>query len=262
MRALVPPPPKRRRLGDIPIKVIYLFGAILATVLAVLLVFVVFSGDVPNREQEQVVQVAPVPTTPTPSASASASPTATETPIVLPPVPASKKYAAFSGTASAVTGTITDKKSGISYPRLAAPWTAKSFSPFSIAQRIGKVAVPHTVVASAMLPGDAPEKKPSSNADYRAIATQAARWTIRTQYPKGATLDEWTASKKIPVGKGWTLGYKVTFTSGGKKQVAQAMVTVIEVGKTKPAMLMASIPEANKARWRDLNTLAEQVRPL
>ncbi|MFB4278778.1 MULTISPECIES: hypothetical protein [unclassified Nonomuraea] len=260
--APLPPPPPPRRLGDIPIKAVYLLGAILATVLAVLLVFVVFSGDVPTRQQadEQVVPVAPVPSSsaaPTPSVS----PTPTESPIVLPPVPASKKYATLSGTASLVTGVITDKTVGITYPRLGSPWKAKSFPPFSIAQRIGKVAIPHTVIASAMYPGESPEKKPSSNADYRDIATQAARWSIRTQYPKGATL-QWTASQKIPVGKGWTLGYKVTYTFGGKEQEAQAMVTIIEVGKTKPAMLMASIPETNKTRWRDLNTLVQQVRPL
>ncbi|MEV5325917.1 hypothetical protein AB0K67_17350 [Nonomuraea sp. NPDC052634] len=256
------PPPKRRGIGDIPIRVVYLFGAIVATVLAVLLVFVVFSGDVPKNEPEEVVQVAPVPTTPTPTASATASPSPTQSPIVLPPAPASKKFATFSGKASAVTGTITDRKAGITYPRLASPWKARSYSPFSVAQRIGKVEAPYTVIASAMLPGEAPEKKPSSNADYREIATQAARWTIRTQFPEGATLEEWTASMKNPVGKGWTLGFKVTYTSGGKKQTAQAMVSVVEVGKTKPAMLMASIPEANKARWRDLNTLAQQVRPI
>lgn len=259
----LPPEPRARRFGDIPIKAVYLVGAILGTVVAVLLVFVVFRGDVPTNQQpgEQIVRVAPVPSvsaTPT----VSTSPTPTETPIVLPPVPDSKKYATLSGTASSVTGTITDKNSGISYPRLASPWKAKSFPPFSIAQRIGKVAIPHTVIASAMYPGESPEKKPSSNADYREIATQAARWTIRTQYPEGAELDEWTASQKIPVGKGWTLGYKVTYTFGGKEQEAQAMVTVIEVGKTKPAMLMASIPETNKTRWRDLNTLVQQVRPL
>ncbi|WP_043627022.1 hypothetical protein [Nonomuraea candida] len=259
----LPPPPAGRRLGDIPIKAIYLVGAIVGTVLAVLLVFVVFSGDVPTSQDpaEEVVRVAPVPSvsaTPT----ATASPTPTETPIVLPPVPASKKYATLSGTASAVTGTITDKTVGITYPRLASPWKARSFPPFSIAQRMGKVAVPHTVIASAMYPGESPAEKPDSNADYREIATEAARWTIRTQYPEGATLDEWTASKKIPVGKGWTLGYKVSYTFGGKKQEAQAMVTVVEIGKTKPAMLMASIPETNKKYWRDLNTLAERVRPI
>ncbi|NUS05486.1 MAG: hypothetical protein HOV97_23360 [Nonomuraea sp.] len=230
------------------------------TVVAVVLVFVVFSGDVPTQEEAgPPVSVAPVPAA---SATPTASPTPTETPIVLPPVPESKSFATQSGTPSVVTGIISDKKTGISYPRLAAPWDAKSFAPFSIAQRIGKVAVPHTVIASAMFPGDAPEKKPSKDADYREIAIRAARWTLRTQYPEGAKLTAWTGSKKVPVGKGWSLGYKVTYVSGGKTQTAQAMVTIVEVGKTKPAMLMASIPDKNKVRWADLNTLVQQVRPL
>ncbi|MFI6918760.1 hypothetical protein ACIBIZ_02310 [Nonomuraea spiralis] len=254
--------PHKRGIGDIPIRAIYLAGAILATVVAVLLVFVVFSGDVPTGGDPAgaPVSVAPVPAA---SATPTASPTPTETPIVLPPVPESKAFATPAGSkASVVTGIITDRTSGISYPRLAAPWDAKSFAPFTVAQRIGKVAVPHTVIASAMFPGDAPEKKPSKDADYREMAARAARWTLRTQYPAGATLTSWTGSKKVPLGKGWSLGYKVTFVSGGKTQTAQAMVTIVEVGKTKPAMLMASIPEKNKARWADLNTLVQQVKPL
>lgn len=255
------PKPPRRGFGDIPIKVVYLLGAILGTVGAVFLIFFVFSGDVPANQTagEQVVPVSPVPT----SAAATASPTPspTPTPIVLPEVPKSKAYATLPGKAAVVAGTITDKNSGISYPKLGAPWKARDYPPYSVAQRIGKVEIPYTLIGSAMYPGDSPAKKPSTDADYRAIATEAARWTIRTQYPKGATL-EWTASKKVPVGKGWTLGYKVTYTLDGKKQVAQAMVSVVEVGKTKPAMLLASIPQENKARWPDLNTLAEKVRPL
>jgi hypothetical protein len=260
----LPPKPPSRGIGDIPIKVVYLIGAIIATVAAVVLVFALFSGDVPttNATGEDVVRVDPVPTAASPTAAASAGPTATESPIVLPPVPESKAYDNLPGTASAVIGTISDTASGISYPRLASPWKARSYPPYSIAQRIGKVKVPFTVIASAMMPGDAPKKKPESNADYREVATQAVRWSLRTQYPAGATIAEWTASKKIPVGKGWTLGYKVTYTNGGKQEVAQAMITIVEVGKTQPAMLMASIPEADKSHWRDLNTLAQQVRPL
>lgn len=246
-----------------PIKVVYLIGAILATVAAVLLIFVVFSGDVPaNQQGEQVVRVAPVPTA-SGAPTASAGPTASETPVALPPVPASKAYKNLSGKASAVIGTISDTKVGISYPRLASPWKAKSSSPYSVAQRIGKVEIPFTVIASAMLPeGEAPTAKPDSNADYRQIAADAVRWSIRTQYPEDAKVTQWTASQKLPVGKGWTLGYTVTYTNAGKQETAQAMVTIVEVGKNRPAMLVASIPESGKSRWRDLNTLAQQVRPI
>ncbi|WP_336207852.1 hypothetical protein [Nonomuraea sp. LPB2021202275-12-8] len=259
----LPPPPPRggllSRIGDIPIKVVYLLGTILATVLAVLLVFVIFSGDVPHQpETDQVVPVAPVPSA---SGAVSGSASASPSGAALPAAPAKKAFPKLSGKASAAIGTITDDNSGISYPRLGKPWVAKSFPPFSVAQRSGKVAVPHTVIASAMLPGDDPAAKPSTDADYRAVAVLAARWTLRTQYPKGATLT-WTGSQKTPVGKGWTLGFEVGYTQAGEQRQGQAMVSVLEVGKTKPAMLMASIPESGKAHWVDLNTLVTKVRPL
>jgi len=249
----LPPPPKGgliSRIGDIPIRIVYLAGAILATVLAVLLVFLIFSDDVPNAGDA---------VTPAPAGSVvgGASPRLTE----LPAVPARKAFATLPGEPSAVSGTVTDQDTGIGYPRLGKPWEARSFAPFAYAQRVGKVAVPNTVIASAMLPGEAPAAEPATDADYRALAVRAARWTLRTQYPADATLT-WTASQKAATGEGWTLGFEVTYTQTGQERTGQAMVSVLDVGETKPAMLMASIPAGGKAYWRDLNTLATKVRPL
>jgi hypothetical protein len=254
-----PPPPKGgllSRIGDIPIKVVYLLGAILATILAVLLVFVIFPGDVPSQSEGEPV----VPVQPVPSAVSESVPPSGGAPVAVPAAPAKRAFAKLPGKTSAVSGTVTDQASGISYPRLGKPWSARSFPPFSVAQRVGKVAVPQTVIASAMLPG-ATESKPSKDADYRELAVQAARWTLRTQYPQGATL-AWTGSQGTPAGQGWTLGFEVTYTHAGKRQEGRALVSVLEVGKTKPAMLMASIPATGKAYWADLNTLVTKVRPL
>ncbi|WP_219469937.1 hypothetical protein [Nonomuraea rhizosphaerae] len=258
----VPPvaPPKRglvARVGDVPIKVVYLLGAIVATVLAVMLVFVIFSGDVPKTDVPVQRQGAEVATVPGPSGSPKPSSTA----VALPAAPRSLAYPVQSGTPTVVIGTISDLATGISYPRLGRPWTAKSFAPFAIAQRVGKVAVPHTVIASSMLPGDAPKTKPKTSADYRALAVRGARWTLRSQYPAGATL-RWTGSQKVPVGQGWMLGYEVTYTVKGKAQKSRAVISVHEVGKTKPAMLYASIPQSGKSYYRDLNTLVTNVRTL
>ncbi|MFI6596121.1 hypothetical protein ACIBHX_07730 [Nonomuraea sp. NPDC050536] len=251
------PPPRQgplARLGDIPIKVVYLIGAILVTVLAVVLVFVIFSGDVPKQApSDRPSQVATASATPAPKPSAAQ--------IALPAVPESMKLAPLPGKATVTDGVIADKATGLTYPRFAKPWQARSYPPFSVAQRIGKVAIPHTVIASAMLPGNEALKKPSTDADYRALAARAVRWTMRTQYPAGATL-AWTGSQKLALGKGWLLGYKVTFTSGGAQHVAQALIAVVEVGKTKPAMLLASIPDSGKSHWPDLNVLAKGLRPL
>lgn len=257
---LPPPPPPLKgglfaRIGDVPIKVVYLIGAIIATVLAVMLVFVIFSGDVPKDAQRAPRQVAPI--SPVPGASVSPKPSAT-------PVPAAPKSLAYpqqSGAATVTIGTISDLATGISYPRLGLPWTAKSFAPFAIAQRVGKVAVPHTVIASAMLPGTTPKTKPAKTTDYRELAVRAVNWSLRTQYPAGATVT-WTGSQKVPVGKGWMLGYKVTYTVSGKQKTSQAIVSIHEVGKTKPAMLLASIPQSGKSHYRDLNTIVQGVRTL
>ncbi|NRQ39336.1 hypothetical protein HII36_47070 [Nonomuraea sp. NN258] len=260
----LPPPPKKGRIGDIPIKAVYLIGAVAGTVAAVLLIFFLFQGDVPTPQAGPTLPPAVQPASPLPSGTAAAAtptPTVTQSPIVLPAVPEKKTFAKLPGKASAVTGLINDTKNGISYPRLGKPWDAKSFAPFTIAQRVGKVGIPHTMIVSALFPGDSPETKPSKDADYREIATRAARWAVRTQFPKDAKV-EWTGSEKVPVGKGWTLGFKVTYQFGGKQMVSQSMVTVIEIGKTKPAMLLATIPDTGKKYWADLNTLAKRVRPL
>ncbi|MCA2225465.1 hypothetical protein [Nonomuraea aurantiaca] len=256
-----PPPPLKggllARVGDIPIKVVYLLGAIIATVLAVVLVFVIFSGDVPKGAQQSPRQVAPI--SPVPGGSASPRPSAAG--VVLPEVPKSLAYPDQAGAATLTVGTISDLATGISYPRLGVPWTAKSFAPFAIAQRVGKVAVPHTVIGSAMLPGATPKPKPAKSADYRDLAVRAVNWTLRTQYPAGATI-AWTGSQKVPVGKGWMVGYKVTYTVSGKQKTSQAIVSIHEVGKTKPAMLFASIPQSGKSHYRDLNTIAQNIRTL
>jgi hypothetical protein len=255
-----PPPPLKggllARVGDIPIKAIYLLGAIIATVLAVLLVFVIFSGDVPKETQppRQVVPVSPAP-------GGSASPKPSAAGIVLPEVPTSLAYPDQAGTATLTIGTISDLATGISYPRLGLPWTAKSFAPFAIAQRVGKVAIPHSVIGSAMLPGATPKPKPAKSADYRDLAVRAVNWTLRTQYPAGATI-AWTGSQKVPVGKGWMVGYKVTYTVSGKQKTSQAIMSIHEVGKAKPAMLFASIPQSGKSHYRDLNTIAQNIRTL
>ncbi|MGW0478136.1 hypothetical protein [Nonomuraea sp. NPDC003214] len=130
------------RIGDVPIKVIYLVAAVVATVAAVLLVFVVFSGDVPEEPAvEEVVPVVPVPSA---SGSVSGSPTATGT-TAGAAVPARRAFPKLGGKAS---GTIIDRSGGIGYPRLGGPWGARDFPPFAVAQRVGKATVPQTLVAS------------------------------------------------------------------------------------------------------------------
>ncbi|MFG3436034.1 hypothetical protein ACGF0J_02210 [Nonomuraea sp. NPDC047897] len=258
-RPFVPasPPPRPGLLGRVSLKSLYLIGVSVTTVAALVLTFTIFSGDGSGEGvvRHDVAGLATVPDAATPSASAPA----------LPPVPARKALAGLSGTASVVAGIVYDTKNGISYPRLGAPWRTATHKPFTLAQRAGKAPDPAygpgAVIASALVPGAVPKAKPSKDADYRRLAVRAATWTLARQYPAGARLT-WTASQRNPTGAGWTLGYQVSYTVGGRAQVAQALVSVVEAGKAKPAMLFASIPQSGRKRWRDLNTLAAQIRPI
>jgi hypothetical protein len=244
------PPPKRGPFGRVPLKVVYLVGVSLTTIAAVVVPFLIFSGD--GASDDPDARVAGTSTVPQ---DASVSPSA----VALPPVPAGKMLARLSGTPTVVIGIVYDTKTGISYPRLGVPWATVTQKPFTQAQRAGKATLPAALIGSAMVPGATPKTPPNTPAGYRKLAVRAARWALTRQYPAGAQL-AWTASQPLATGSGWTLGYKVTYTDAGAEKVAQALVSVVEVGKAKPAMLFASIPESGKKRWRDLNTLAEQVR--
>ncbi|MGW5680386.1 hypothetical protein [Nonomuraea sp. NPDC003754] len=248
-----PPAPPRRgfvgrlmtSVGDIPIKVVYLLAAVVATVLAVVAIFALFSGDQPNSAEQQRAQ----------DAGPAAAPGVQDA--VTAPAPDSLAFPALPGKASKVIGTVVDERTGISYPKLGKPWAARSFAPFVIAQRVGEAEVPHTMVASAPLPVAA--DKPRTSADYRDLAVRAARWSLRTQHPEGGTVT-WTGSQKLAKGKGWIVGFRVDYTLDGERRSSQALAAVVEAGKKKPAMLLATIPESGKSHWRDLNTLVKGLR--
>ncbi|WP_157250376.1 hypothetical protein [Nonomuraea typhae] len=242
---MIAPPPRKRGISEIPFRVVYMVGAIIATILAVVLIFVFFGGDTPDR--------APKRASATP-ALAGGGPGAE---VTLPPVPATKVFPAYAGKAAVVIGLVADTETGIVYPRLGVPWRAKSYAPFTVAQRIGKVARPYTMIVSAKYPITVPKAKPAEETGYRELAVRAARWSLRSQFPAGATLT-WTGSQPLATGTGWLLGYRVTHGS----TFSEALVAVVEVGKRKPAMLLATVPNTRKAQWRDLATLVKGVRPL
>ncbi|MFI6900407.1 hypothetical protein ACIBKY_04045 [Nonomuraea sp. NPDC050394] len=240
---MIPPPPKRG-ISEIPFRVVYMVGAVIATIVALLLIFVVFSGDTPDANPARATSTASL---------AGASPSE----LALPPAPEAKAFPAYKGKAAVVIGLVADTKTGIVYPRLGTPWQSKSYAPYTVAQRIGKVARPYTMIVSAKYPIEAPKTKPKDESGYRELAVRAARWSLRTQFPAGSTLG-WTGSQPLATGKGWLLGYQVTY--GAKS--SQAVVAVVEVGKTKPAMMLATVADGRKTQWRDLTTLLKGVRPL
>lgn len=244
------------RIGDIPIRVVYSFGAALLTALAVFLIFVLFSGDQPADPPRVRQKGADGGASPASPASPSAPP-----PIALPGLPVPTAMRALPGTPSPVLGAVTDAKAAITYARLGKPWVVASIPSFTAGQRVGTGRLPGTLIASGLLPGDTPRADLKTDARFRSAAVGAVRWTLRHHYPAGSKVT-WTASQRPATGKGWTLGYRVTYVVKGRRHTSQAALTLLDIGRRRPAMLFVTVPDTNKRLWADIAPLTAGARPL
>jgi hypothetical protein len=238
------------RMGDIPLRAVYTVGALIVTVIAVVLVFMLFSEDKPAQ---------PVRATPdkaTPGAAPAVRPTPTPA-IKLPDVPASKFFPVLPGTASVISSYVVDRNAGISYAKLGSPWGPGSAAPFTTGQKVGSARLPRTLIVSGPLPGAVP-KNLTTYPQYRNLALKAAKWSLR--YHPAATKLTWTASQPLRSGFGWLLAYKVSYLVDGKKHSSQAIVALVSTGKKKPALLFATVADSRDTLYRDLNSLFWTVR--
>ncbi len=243
------------RIGDIPIRVVYSIGAALLTALAVFLIFVLFSGDEPASPS----RVGQAGTGAGTGAVAAPSPSATA--ITLPGLPAQTALRALPGTPSPVLGSVTDSRAAITYAKLGKPWAVAEIPSFSAGQQAGAAQRPSTMIASGLLPGAAPRADLKTDAEFRRAAVGAVKWTIGNHYPAGSKV-AWTASQKPAVGKGWTLGYRVTYVVKGRKHTSQAALTLLDIGRRRPAMLLVTVPDTQKQLWADIAPLMASARAL
>jgi len=235
----------------------YAVIAIVVTMAVVsLLVFVFF-----RREPAGVDRLYQAKAQVSPSGSAEPSVTPKSTASAVPTLPTSSmELATFAGQATTVVSSVADQKSGIGYAKFGPPWQTATPAPFSFVQRSGLEGPAQAMIASSPLPGAVP-KRLDDLSDYRYYAEKAAKWTLRRQ-PEGSRL-VWTASQPAAHGVGWLLGYKITYLIDGEKHSSRAIVVVVgAAGKQKPAMLFATVPDTDKALLRDLNTLAQSIRPI
>ncbi|WP_433499921.1 hypothetical protein ACQP1K_06275 [Sphaerimonospora sp. CA-214678] len=243
-----------RAVRNVPRRGVYTIAAVIGTVIAIVLVFLVFSDDKPRRDAGSGAAGAVRSPTVTPSASPSPRPALP----TLPRVPSRRNMPVHPGPGTPVAAYVTDREAGISYARFGTPWRETKLAPFEAVQRAGAVRHPQAVIGSAPYPG-APGA-PTAYADYRRLAARAARWSLRYQ-PPGAKLT-WTASQPVRRGMGWLLGYRVRYVIDGEQRSSQAIVAIVGTGRSKPAMLFATVPDDRAERYRDLNMLAWTISPI
>ncbi|WP_248963541.1 hypothetical protein [Sphaerisporangium perillae] len=241
------------RVGDIPIRAVYGIGAAIATMIIVVLIFILFSGDKPGD---------PVRVDPARAGGAAppgVRPKPTPTPIAVPPVPSAKAMTLFTGTGTPIASYVLDRTAGISYPQYGTPWAKTIKAPFSAAQKAGSARQSQALIASGPVPV-AVAKQPTTYDGFRKLAAKAAKWSLRYQ-PAGSKFT-WTVSQQPRYNLGWVLGYKVTYVQGGKRHSSQAYVIVVSTAKKKPAMLFATVPDTRQALYHDLNMLFWTARAI
>lgn len=173
----------------------------------------------------------------------------------IPGVPKNKKLGKLPGRPVKVKRWIKDKRSQIAVARLSKTWRLAKPAPFATRQVLPAVkgAGHRALIVSCPVPIIVQEK-------LRDTALIAARWTLNHQ-PKGAKIKS-VASQPGKVGKrdAWVLAYEVKYTVKGKKRSSMAAVVLTEVPKHKPALLFVSIPDSQKKRWRDINTVISTLK--
>ncbi|MEV5407333.1 hypothetical protein AB0K60_00640 [Thermopolyspora sp. NPDC052614] len=195
-------------------------------------------------------------------ASATAAPTPKLKPIDaaladprIPGPPKNKKLGKLPGRTIAVKRWIKDRRSRIAVARMPRIWKPVKSAPFATRQVLPAVkgAGHRALLVSCPVPILVQK-------ELRDTAIVAARWTLNHQ-PKGAKI-KWVASQPKKVGKrdAWLLAYEVKYTVKGKRRTSMAAVVLTEIPKHKPALLFVSIPDSQKKRWRDINTVISTLK--
>jgi hypothetical protein len=286
-----PPPVKRRgprRLGDLPMRVIYRLVAAALTVVvagAAAVAFVVIRhGDRPVRgiaapapsasgAAPSIAASAPPPSSSaspltSPAPDPSAAPARVETrgldPLVaaladprVRKLPPAHRLGRLPGRSVRPKRWIKDGRSGIAVVRLGGGWRTAKASPFATRQvlPLAKGDGHRALLVTCPVPT-------LVRRELRDTAVVAARWTLNHQ-PHGAVI-RWVASQPVKVGRadGWLLAYRTAYSVKGRKHTSMDAVVLVQVHRDKPAMMFISVPDGRRSHWRDVNTAVAPLQVL
>ncbi|MFF4990419.1 hypothetical protein ACFY19_24785 [Streptosporangium saharense] len=290
-----PKPPKRSRIGDLSMRVVYrvlAVAVVLVVAAAAVVAALVFSGTSDRPGEVSSGQVAappaatpspgssPVSASPSVSPSASASVSASTT----PEASASPSPSTLEGVArdrSAVVAAFADprvpelprnkklarlygkahhKGKRVLKDRRSGVWLARLSKPWKIfgaSPFSTKQVLPKVKGAPVRAMVVSCPVPIQAQRHAKDTALLAARWTLN-HHPEDSRIS-WLASQ--PIKKGWLLTYKVKYKVKGKARFSVAAVAVTSSSASRPAMVFVTIPDVQRPYWRDVNTVVSSIKP-
>lgn len=194
----------------------------------------------------------------------------TEPQVKLPP---NKAMPRFSGSPARVVGMLDDRRAGLSYPRLGAPWRVPTArNDLAVPGWSGQQAVAaeqrgeqarHARLLTGVLqsPLAAEYTGPRS---LRTVTAKALRDVIELYYDFPHQ-ERALASQPLNVGgrRGWLISSYLKFKRPGVKATGEVVaVAVIDTGRSAPAVVLAGVPNTHRAQWPDINLFFSRLKPI
>jgi hypothetical protein len=186
-------------------------------------------------------------------------------------MPAAKPLKRFAGRPSRMLGMVSDRASGLAYPRLARPWQPPtkanklgtpgwSGQQVLVTERRGAQVWYGQLLTGTLNPNlhsayTGPESVP-------AVAVMAAKG-MEAQYYDFPHKTAPLASQALTVDgrKGWLVASYLTYKRAGVRATGEVVATaVIDTGRAAPAVAFVSVPNTHKKMWPDVNQFLSRLK--
>ncbi|MFI6518756.1 hypothetical protein ACIBF1_24590 [Spirillospora sp. NPDC050679] len=177
----------------------------------------------------------------------------------------------FPGKPTKVIGRVSDRFSGLSYPRLGPPWQVpnkknklgtQGWSGQQVVvteKRAGQPWYGQLLTGSLIPTLQSAYEGPQSLRNVAGLAAKGLEGNYYAFPHKSAPL----ASQPLNVGgrKGWLVASYLTYKRAGVRATGEVIATaVIDTGKPAPAVVFASMPNTHRKMWPDINQFFGQLR--
>ncbi|MFI0484978.1 hypothetical protein [Actinomadura sp. 9N215] len=240
---------------------IVLFGGVgllvLALVAAGAVYFVKSGGDDPAESDS--------------GANAGRTATAEQSEAAQVKLPPDKRLKTFPGRPSRMLGRVADAHSGLSYPRLAAPWKVPtkqnklgtpgwSGQQILVTEKIGGQFWYGQLLTGTLLPSlQSAYQGPDSVKNVAGLVAQG----FEAQYYGFPHRSAPLASQALTVDgrQGWLIASYLTYKRDGVRATGEIYATaVIDTGRKAPAVVFVSMPNTHKQRYPDVNAFFAQLK--